>query len=351
MTNKRANDRKLLEEILSWSEQGVASISGERYVLLRIGQLAHNLTRALKEEHPFLKGAEPFRHLMDYGIQDVHDGSDVGQIVSSIHDQTEAIIRHTDWGEWIADEDPMEGNSPDYVKIKIDNFDAISKMIILPDPNPDDSFFFVQIMKRWKDNNGMARDLGNTYHEGAEYGNLANETAFKVRSPQELLALKQQIIDYCDTNNARAYICCNPRSQTEIDLAKPEFLTKLKEQNQGVLPQYAAYADEILSAKTMPDKSDRPRFFFDIDSKNPDVWETTRAILSCNNIPVEMEYVTPSGGLHIVVANRFSIPNLEEVIEQLRIFDQYKILKQYQTVNAKIDGKLILYSNVITEGY
>ena len=121
MTNKRANDRKLLEEILSWSEQGVASISGERYVLLRIGQLAHNLTRALKEEHPFLKGAEPFRHLMDYGIQDVHDGSDVGQIVSFIHDQTEAIIRHTDWGEWIADEDPMEGNSPDYVKIKIDN--------------------------------------------------------------------------------------------------------------------------------------------------------------------------------------------------------------------------------------
>lgn len=235
----------------------------------------------------------------------------------------------------------------------VDNFSQIANLINLTDPS--DQFFYVQIIKRWKDNKdkGMVKDVGNKYHAGAEYGNVGEGTAFKVHTPQELLSLKQKIIAYCDANNARAYICCNPRSQSAIDTFKPQYLSRLRKFNHGVLPQYANYADDILSAQAKEDPSwtDRPRFFFDIDTKNKNVWATTKAILKQHNVPIEMEYETPSGGLHIVVADRFSIPNLQQVINQLRVFDNYRNMGRQQTVHANIDGKLILYSNVDTAGY
>jgi len=235
----------------------------------------------------------------------------------------------------------------------VDNFNVISNLINLTDPN--DQFFYVQIIKRWKDNKdkGMVKNVGDTYHAGAEYGNVANGTAFKVHNAQELLNLKQKIVAYCDTNNARAYICCNPRSQSAIDNFKPTYLSGLKRHNHGQLPKYANYADDILSAqaKDGPQWTDRPRFFFDIDTKNRNIWATTKAILKQHNVPIEMEYETPSGGLHIVVANRFAISNLQNVITQLRVFDGYKDMGKNQTVHANMDGKLILYSNVDTAGY
>ena len=71
---------------------------------------------------------------------------------------------------------------------KVDNFDTISNMLNLTDP---DQFYFVQIIKRWKDNSdkGMTKNMGDTYHAGGDYGNFKNGTAFKVRTPQELQSL------------------------------------------------------------------------------------------------------------------------------------------------------------------
>ena len=107
-------------------------------------------------------------------------------------------------------------------KTQVDNFDLIGDLINLTDP---DKFFFVQIVKRWKDNKDKSgadawrlqgRNAG-TYHKGGDFGNFASGTAFKVRSKQELLALKPQIVKYCDANNARAYITSNPRSESQIN--------------------------------------------------------------------------------------------------------------------------------------
>ena len=235
---------------------------------------------------------------------------------------------------------------------KVDNFDKIAQMINLTDP---DKFYYVQIIKRWKDNKdkGMVKDVGDTYHAGGEYGNVASGTAFKIRSGNELQSIKQQIIDYCDKNNARAYITSNPRSQSAINSYMPTYLNGLKRHNHGQLPTYAKHADDILSAqsKEEPMWTDRPRFFFDIDTKDQRIWRTTKALLKHHNVPIENEYTTPSGGLHIVIADRFSIPNIKEVIDDLRVFDGYKDMGRLQTVHANFDGKLILYSNVDTAGY
>ena len=238
-------------------------------------------------------------------------------------------------------------------KTTVDNFDMIGKMINLSDP---DKFYFVQILKRWKDNKdkGMVKKTDGTYHGGAEMGNFANGTAFKVHNAQELAQLKPQIIAYCDANNARAYITSNPRSESAINQFLPQHLARAAKYNHGVVPDYEKkYGFEHLAGqpKDGPLWTDRPRFFLDVDSTNKNIWNTTKAILQQHGIPIEAEYTTPSGGLHIVIADKFSIQNLDNVIQELRVFDQYKNMGKLQTVHANFDGKLILYSNVDTSGY
>lgn len=225
-------------------------------------------------------------------------------------------------------------------KVCVDNFNMISKFINLTDP---DKFFFVQIIKRWKDNKDKGMQKTGNYHAGGEFLNY-----FKVHSGQELLNLKQQIIQICHKNNARAYISCNPRSQAAIDAFKPTFIQKRHNE-----PYAINHAEEILAgqAKDGPQWTDRPRFFLDIDTTNKKVWGETKKILAANSIPIEAEYTTPSGGLHVIIQDKFSVTNLSKVINDLRVFDGYKNLGRTQTVHANFDGKLILYSNVDTLGY
>lgn len=299
---------------------------------------------------------------------------------------------------------------------KVDNFDMVGDLINLTDP---DKFFFVQIVKRWKDNkdkNGadawrQQRRQADTYHKGGDFGNFSSGTAFKVHSKQELLQLKPQIIAYCDKNNARAYITCNPRSESAINShlgnLNQKFGSKLHSWDQKFGFEHMAGQAKAYDAQKWPD---RLRFFLDIDTekntwyvpgvklhmdmkteriddrahpqlnncearilpqshaqlilpKYPNqeaylqsiggvnVWEETKKILAQNNIPIEKEYETPSHGLHIVIADVSKIQNFRRVEQDLRMFDDGRDVGQFQLVHANMDGKLILYSNVDTQGY
>lgn len=303
---------------------------------------------------------------------------------------------------------------------KVDNFNAIGDLINLTDP---DKFFFVQIVKRWKDNKDkagadawrQARRQAATYHRGGDFGNFASNTAFKVHSKQELLQLKQQIVDYCDKNNARAYITSNPRSESAINNYLPQYLSKQAAHNNGVVPAWdQKYGFEHLAGQAKRyDKvkfPDRVRLMFDIDTekntwyipnvklhmnrkservddvnypqlnncearilpqsgaqvllpKYPNqeaaikalgglnVWDETKTILAKHNVPIETEYETPSHGLHIIIADVSKIQNFGSLEQELRVFDDGRDVKQFQLVHANFDGKLILYSNVDTQGY
>lgn len=273
---------------------------------------------------------------------------------------------------------------------KVDNFNMVANMINLTD---NDQFFFVQLMKRWKDNKdkGMIKKTDGTYHAGAEYGNYSNGTAFKVRSAQELMSLKSQIVSWCDSNNGRAYITCNPRSDSEIQSFLPTYKSRFRDPNDPRI----THAEEILAGQAKADGAmagQRPRFFFDIDSDDRRVWEISKMILRRLNIPIESEYGTPSDGLHVVMDDR-NMKDMNKAIYYLRLFDgplfrgltnhfQFNndgtladpseenhivniIIKsandgkkhyfpdkgRFQLVHANFDGKLILYSNVVTAGY
>ena len=108
----------------------------------------------------------------------------------------------------------------------IDNFDMAARLLDVQDP---DDFHYVQIVKRYKDNTSDDKQNGN-YHAGAWYLG-----GYRVHNADELMALKQEIIDKCDQNNARAYITVNKRSDKETDNFIKIYRKKYNPKEKGLL--------------------------------------------------------------------------------------------------------------------
>jgi len=84
----------------------------------------------------------------------------------------------------------------------IDNFENISHLLKFNDP---DKFYFIQIFKRRKDNPNMEKDM-------------IVVDSFCVYSMEDFEKYRWRIIDICETQNARAYIRLNRRSDKKIAL-------------------------------------------------------------------------------------------------------------------------------------
>lgn len=258
----------------------------------------------------------------------------------------------------------------------VDNFNKIAKYIDNHGTTSDpDQFYYVEIKKRFKDNPKLyqqfkANGLNGVNHD--KYGVYLG--SYRVHDGKELLSLKNQIVNLCDNNNARAYITQNPRSESAVKnyaansrkfknnkfpLANPENIAAGEQQT-----PFDRHGNLVGTKQSMIQRygSDRSGFFFDIDAKDSRIAELTKIILQHFQINVTAEEKTPSGGVHIVCDDVFS-PNLKDAMELLRVFDSGQIdintkqkstfpdLGQNQLVHANIDGKFILYSNVDTKGY
>ncbi len=84
----------------------------------------------------------------------------------------------------------------------IDNFENISYLLKFDDP---DKFYFIQIFKRRKDNPEMEKDM-------------IVVDSFCIYSMTEFEKCRKRIKDICESNNARAYIRLNRRSDKKIAL-------------------------------------------------------------------------------------------------------------------------------------
>lgn len=228
----------------------------------------------------------------------------------------------------------------------IDNFNMITNMLTFNSP---DDFYFVQIMKRYKDNPNDDRSKGN-YHGGAWY-----LKGYRIKSADELMKLKPEIIKMCHDNNARAYITVNTRSEKETN----DFIKIYRKKYRPTDPRHI-YADDIIpgQAKDGPSwKGKRPRLFLDVDvpkdAKGPDgrnIWDEVRYMLQMVGITPIAEYETPSGGLHIILPDKED-QRLYYLKRLFNKFDNWQYKGRLATVHPNIDGKLILYSNVQTKGY
>lgn len=228
----------------------------------------------------------------------------------------------------------------------VDNFDMISKIL---DINSDDDFHFVQIMKRKKDNPNDDTRKGN-YYGGTWYLG-----GFRVHNSEELMKLKPQIINICNKENARAYISINNRSDKQTDSYIKVYRKQFKSNDARHI-----YADQIVpgNAKSGDNwKGIRKRVLVDIDvpqtattSDGENIWDEVRFLIKTMGITPITEYITPSGGLHIVLPDKEDKKYLY-LKHLFQRFDDWKDKGRFSTVHPKEDGKIILYSNVQTKGY
>ena len=222
------------------------------------------------------------------------------------------------------------------VQTKIDNFDRIEKYLEFK--NPDDDFYFVQIIKRRKDNMHDDKRQGN-YRNGSWYLG-----SYRITSAEQLMQLKPEIIAICEKNNARAYMCINARSMKQTD-ERVKFIKTTKPWADHVEDRVAG------EAKDGPNwKGQRLRLVIDIDTNDKNVWDEVHYILNMCKIDILDEYETPSGGLHIILPNKEE-RNFEYAKILFRKFDNFQDVGRNALVHPNPDAKMILYSNTRTEGY
>lgn len=241
----------------------------------------------------------------------------------------------------------------------VDNFELAKGYMEFNSP---DDVYFVQVIKRYKDNKDKpdaekwkqdSKALG-TYHSGAEY-----IKHYLIHSEKELDAVKGELIKLCEYNNARAYISINPRNET----ATNAYIAKKKQQYAPGTAKYE-HADEIAYGAAKSGKewaNERFRVLLDIDcvkstdvtmpnGKKVNVWDETKRRLNSAGVKIVAEYETPSGGLHVILNNKNN-RNLPDLYKGFRDFDGGKDLKTQSTVHPSEDIKMVLYSNVVNEGY
>lgn len=241
----------------------------------------------------------------------------------------------------------------------VDNFDMIKNYMTFDTP---DDVYFVQVIKRWKDNkdkpgadkwksSGKAK---GSYHSGAEYLEY-----YLVHSTDELDDIKSEIIKSCSYNNARAYISINSRNEKESNAYIQKFKNRIGNPND---PRYKN-AEAIVYGMAKSGeawKDTRLRVLLDIDTardsdvkingKKVNVWDEVENRIQALNIKVAAKYETPSGGLHLVLNNKNN-RNLKPFFSGLKDFDGGRNLGKLATVHPSEDIKMVLYSNVETEGY
>lgn len=263
-------------------------------------------------------------------------------------------------GDTITESELKEDNVCYQDKRVVDNFELLRGYMEFN--NPDD-VYFVQIIKRWKDNKdkpdadawkAAGRKKGS-YHSGGEFLNY-----YLIHSNSELDSLKSEIIKACSYNNARAYISINSRSQNAVNAYMSKFKSRFTDPNDPRVKN----AEAILygQAKSGPAwKNERFKVLLDIDTtrdataKMPDgkvvnIWDETKKRLKDFNIKVAAEYETPSGGLHLILNNKNN-RNCRPFYKGLKDFDGGRDLDRLATVHPSEDIKMVLYSNVDTAGY
>ena len=191
--------------------------------------------------------------------------------------------------------------------------------------------------RRYKANEGMAERLN-------EWQTYARK--WEADKGVELARiLKDDIIKACETQNARAYMTVNPRSQNQIKAYISTFRRKFRPND----PRYI-HAEEILAGQTKGHWDDRPILFLDIDTTDQNVHKDVSDILTRFNIEELFRYKTPNGGLHIVLPNK-NAKYMNDVKYLFNKYDNYRNKGRFATVHPNNDGKIILYSNVDAKGY
>ena len=218
----------------------------------------------------------------------------------------------------------------------VDNFNMACRFMHFENTN---SFYYVFIVKRKKDNIGQDfSKRGPDNRSNCEY-----LKSYVVKSPQELMSYKNEIVTMCNNENARAYMTSNPRDMQMIN----NYVQHCK--NKGLFRgrefEHAAGQAKEYNDATYEWEKLRPYGLIDMDIPDKAAQKKLDDLLDSFNLkPVEV-YESPNGGKHYIMPNRLcKYLNFSE-------FEKYRP----QTVTRRAsdpmvlfkgDAAILLYSNV-----
>jgi hypothetical protein len=184
-----------------------------------------------------------------------------------------------------------------------DNFDLISSVLNFSSP---EDFYFIQILKRRKDNPDMKRDVSVMDN-------------FFISSLEDLEKSKDKIIGISTYHNARATIRLNKRNTEKIALQSLKITTDCI-----INKDYKGVKNAYLSACGQYSSDENKTWIVDIDDKS--MLDEIITHLQSINVKIKLQIPTKSG-IHLIVSP-FN-PNL--------------FSSKYPTVDLHKDNSTILY--------
>lgn len=196
----------------------------------------------------------------------------------------------------------------------INNYDLIKPFLDFSDP---DTFYFLQIFKRRKDNPDMEKDMKviRNYH-------IDSQAKF-----DKLLPI---IIKECDDNNARAYLRLNPRSYKRTALLTLKLIAGYVAEGDHKSPRTAF--DKVSGQyHNATDKT----WLIDIDFKD---WEDISEVDS-KLIPMLITLQTEAGREPLLA----NFPSKNGFHLVTRPFNLKKLRDHFKTMDVHKDNPILLY--------
>lgn len=221
--------------------------------------------------------------------------------------------------------------------VEVDNYQAIGNLLEFKKPN--DTIYFVQIIKRDKDNLGQkskynaAQYLKEYYFEGLD----------------EFLNAEQEIKSMCKKENARAYIYMNARSKAVVDKWTQINLQRMNK-HRGMMDKFGGNAKALAAGRSFDDPS-RPLCFIDVDSDDQRDIDMTLQIIKYMGIEPLYTYRSLNNGIHIILPNVEDAKKLKFDIINGDLRGKSKRVKMNAKVGLEIDKPVLLYACLKPQGY
>ena len=218
--------------------------------------------------------------------------------------------------------------------VEVDNFENVRELIKFD--NPGDTIYFVQLMKRDKDNPGQ--------HSPSNAATYIKNYFFK--SIDELNAAEREIKYLCTSQRARAVIYLNPRSKKVLDKYTQNYLRRTRGNRDTAMAIAAGR-----SFDTVLEGPERSICFVDVDSADQNDINMTMKIIQDAGIKPLFAYRSLNNGIHIILPNKEDAKKLDFTPVTGNLQGLGRRAKMNAKVSLEIDKSTLLYAFLTPQGY
>lgn len=229
------------------------------------------------------------------------------------------------------DEDRVE--SRDGI-VEIDNFDNVRD--IMNFSKPGDTIYFVEIIKRKKDNPDML-----------DSRQFIKQFYFK--DEDEFNNAEASIKTLCQQLGARAYIYLNARSKAAIDKYTKIYADRFSKNRK--MAQHFGNNPMAYAAGRSFDAPDRPLCFVDIDSDDFNDISMAMKIIQDAGIKPLFAYRSMNNGLHVILPNKDDAKKLDFTPINGNLNGLSQFYKNNAKISVEIDKPTLLYASLKPNGY